>query len=471
MKKLLSFFVAFILIISTALCVPFNALADDKPEVKGMYDVTDTVYANAYMLINLDDDDSYPVIAAKNADVRKYPASLTKIVTAMVALNNVDDLKTKTKVSRAAVESLYGTGAQVAGLKIGTEITVEELLYLTMVYSACDACQVLAECVAGSVNAFVDLMNQYVQSLGCTDTHFTNDTGLHDENHYTTARDMATITLDAMKNEAFNTISSTQKYTYNNQNFIHTNFMLDKFHVSYYYEYAKGIKTGSTEQAGYCVITKASKDGYNYLAVVMDSPIKKLKGYDTKCSFIDAATLFNWAFDGLKYSTVIRQNEIAAEIPVNNGKDSDTVQLVSSKDVTTIVPKSLDASAVIIQPIDAPESVNAPVTQGDLICKANIIYADKVIAQTDLVAAKTVELSTFLKVINALKAFFASKIVMAVIFIVIIAGVAYAVFFISNMQKEKKRRAEKRLRQQELNDEANEYARRNDFDDLLPPKR
>lgn len=472
MKKLLSFFMAFAILISSCFAVDFSSFADDKAmsiQSKGMYKVSEKVYADAYMLINLDDD-SYPVIASKNAEKKKFPASLTKIVTAIVAINNIKDLQAKTTVSRYAIESLYGTYAQVAGLHIGDEVTMEELLYLTMVHSACDACQVLAEAVAGSVDAFVDMMNEYVKSLGCTDTHFTNDTGLHDDNHYTTARDMAIITLDAMKSDVFNTVSSTQLYEFNNQTFVHTNLMLDRFHVSYYYEYASGIKTGSTTEAGYCVITKASKDGYNYLAVVMDSPIKNLDGYDTKCSFIDAATLFDWAFDGLKYSTVIRQNEVVAEIPVNNGKDSDTVQLISSKDVTTIVPKSLDASAVIVEPVNPPKSLDAPVTQGDFICNANIIYANQVIAETKLVAAKTVELSTFLKIMNALKRFFSNKIVILAIFILILGFIAYLVIFVSKAQKKKKHLAEKR-RRQELEDQANGYSRRNDFDDLAPPKR
>lgn len=472
MKKLLSFFMAFAIIISSCFAVDFSSFADDKAmsiQSNGMYKVSEKVYADAYMLINLDDE-SYPVIASKNAEKKKFPASLTKIVTAIVAINNIKDLQAKTTVSRYAIESLYGTYAQVAGLHIGDEVTMEELLYLTMVHSACDACQVLAEAVAGSVDAFVDMMNEYVKSLGCTDTHFTNDTGLHDDNHYTTARDMAIITLDAMKSDVFNTVSSTQLYEFNNQTFVHTNLMLDRFHVSYYYEYASGIKTGSTTEAGYCVITKASKDGYNYLAVVMDSPIKKLDGYDTKCSFIDAATLFDWAFDGLKYSTVIRQNEVVAEIPVNNGKDSDTVQLISSKDVTTIVPKSLDASAVIVEPVDPPKSLDAPVTQGDFICNAKIIYANQVIAETKLVAAKTVELSTFLKIMNALKKFFSNKIVILAIFVLILCFIAYLIIFVSKVQKKKKRLAEKR-RKQELEDKANGYSRRNDFDDLAPPKR
>lgn len=466
MKKLLSFFMAFILILSTAFCAPISTFADEQSV--GMYNVTDTVYADAYMLINLDDN-SYPVIAEKNSKKLKYPASLTKIVTAIVTIENVDDIKATTTVSRNAVESLYGTGAQVAGLEIGDEISIEQLLYLTMVHSACDACQVLAEYVSGSVNAFVDLMNQWATSIGCENTHFVNADGLHDENHYTTASDMAKITLEAMKSDLFNTISSTQQYEYDGTTFVHTNFMLDKFHVSYYYEYASGIKTGSTEQAGYCVITKASKNGYNYLAIVMDSPIKMLNGYDTKCSFIDAKTLFEWAFNGLKYATVIRQNEVVAELPVNNGRDSDTVQLISQQDVTTLVPVSLDASAVLIEPVDMPESLDAPVTQGDEICTANIIYGGQVIATANLVAAKTVQLSTFLTIINALKRFFSNKIVIGAVFVMIVAGVAYLLIFISRLQKNKKRIAEKRRRQQQLDDELNQS--RPQFHDIEPPKR
>jgi D-alanyl-D-alanine carboxypeptidase (penicillin-binding protein 5/6) len=314
-------------------------------------------------------------------------------------------------------------------------------------------------------------MNDWVKSIGCNNTNFVNPDGLHDENHYTTAADMATITLEAIKNDTFNKISSTQSYEFDDNTFIHTNYMLDKYHVSYYYEYAQGIKTGSTEQAGYCVITKASKNGYNYLAIVMDSPIKNLNGYDTKCSFIDAATLFDWAFDSLKYSTVIRKNDVVSEIPVINGKDADTVQLVAEKDITTLVPTSLDPSAVIIEPVDAPENIEAPVTQGDEICSANIIYAGQTIATVNLVAAQTVELSTFLKILNCLKDFFKSKIVIAIILILIILAIAYIVVFANRARQNKKRIAEKRRKQQELDNQMNGYIDGSDDDYLSPPRR
>lgn len=457
MKKLLSVFMSFVIISLTVFCVPFTAKAATyTPNVK--------IYADAYMLISLDDD-SHPVVAEKNADKRKYPASLTKIVTTMVTLNKVQNLSQTTTVSKSAIEALYGTGAQVAGLKIGQTITIEELLYLTMVHSACDACQVLAEFVSGSVPAFVEEMNNWVKSLGCKYTNFVNPDGLHDPNHYTTPSDMAKITLAAMKNEIFNKISSTQQYKFGKLNFIHTNYMLDKFHVTYYYPYAQGIKTGSTEQAGYCVITKASKGGYNYLAIVMDSPIEVLDGIKTKCSFIDAKSLFDWAFDSLKYTTVVRKNDIAYELPVNNGKDADTVQLVVKDDVTTLVPSTLDPSNVIIEPVDPPESLDAPVTKDDFVCKANIIFGEKTIVTVDLVAAKTVELSTFLKILNALKKFFTNKIVLTVLGVIVLLAILYIVTFVRRLRRDKERVAKRRREQEELDKQL--YG----DDDYLPPPR
>lgn len=463
MKKTLSLFMALIILSLSVLCVPMSAFAQDKNEA--IYDVTSKVYADAYMLINLDDTE-FPVIAAKNQTKKKYPASLTKIVTAIVTLNNVKDLKAETTVSDGAIMVLSGTGAQIAGLKPGEKHTIEELLYLTMVYSACDACEVLAEYVGGTITDFVKMMNDWAKSVGCENTHFVNPDGLHSDDHYTTAEDMAKITLEALKNETFVKIATTKQIQYGKYTFIHTNFMLDRFHVTYYYEYAEGIKTGSTTEAGYCVITKAAKDGYNYLAIVMDSPIKKLDGIDTKCSFIDAATLFDWAFDSLKYSTVIRKNDLVTEIPVLNGKDADTVQLVADEDVTTLVPVSLDPSAVMVKPVDAPEELDAPITAGDRICKAEVIYADKVIARVDLVAAKTVELSTFLTIANGLKRFFGRKSVLAVLLIMILLVVLYILIFANRMRKDNRRIAEKRRRQRELDEQVNrEYY----GDDYLPP--
>ncbi len=414
------------------------------------------------MLINLDDD-SYPVVAQKNIDERLYPASLTKIVTAMVTLENVKDVSVKTKMSQAAYDASVGTGAQVAGITVGEELSVDTLLYLTMVHSACDACEVLAEFVGGSKENFVKMMNDWVKKVGCNDTNFTNPSGLHDDNHYTTARDMSKITLAALKNADFVKYSTTIEYEYKGYTLPHTNLMLHPGYVTYYYEYAQGIKTGSTEQAEYNVIVKASKDGYNYLAIVMKSPQQKIKNqsYLTKCSFVDAKSLFEWAFDSLKYTTIVAKDEVIGEVSVENGKDADTVALVAANDTNVIVPVGLDKSAVIIEIQEKPSSLQAPVTKGQKVCSANIIYGDEVIASVPLVAAKTVELSTFLKVINAIKAFFGLTVVKVILVIAFLAIALYVYIFFKSLNKKKK--VEKRRQ-----------ARRDSHlgpDDLEPPRR
>lgn len=454
MKRTLSYILTLTILIISLFCVPFSSNA-------ATYEPDRKIYAEAYMLINLDDA-SYPVVAQKNADEKLYPASLTKIVTTMVVLNNVKDLQAKTKMSQAAFDATLGTGAQVAGISVGDEHTIDELLYLTMVYSACDACQILAEYVSGTSAAFVDAMNKYVESLGCKDTHFTNPDGLHDSNHYTTARDMATITLAALKNSDFVKYSTTTDIKYGDLNLGHTNLMLHQGYLTYYYEYAQGIKTGSTKEAGYCVITKASKDGYNYLAVVLKSPQQKINGesYETKCSFVDAKSLFEWAFDSLKYTTLVSKDEVIGEIAVEDGKDADSVQLIAKADTNVIVPAALDKSAIIIETVDKPEVLKAPVLKGQDVCKANVIYGDEVIATIDLVAADNIELSTFLKIINAVKAFLGTTAVKIVCVAIVLFIIVYVFLIISNNKKKKKRRQQKMERAERYD---------NPPDDFLPP--
>lgn len=381
----------------------------------------------------------------------------------MVTLENVKDVSVKTKMSQAAYDASVGTGAQVAGITVGEELSVDTLLYLTMVHSACDACEVLAEFVGGTKENFVKMMNDWVKKVGCNDTNFTNPSGLHDDNHYTTARDMSKITLAALKNANFVKYSTTTEYEYKGYTLPHTNLMLHPGYVTYYYEYAQGIKTGSTEQAEYNVIVKASKDGYNYLAIVMKSPQQKIKNqsYLTKCSFVDAKSLFEWAFDSLKYTTIVAKDEVIGEVSVENGKNADTVALVAANDTNVIVPVGLDKSAVIIEIQEKPSSLQAPVTKGQKVCSANIIYGDEVIASVPLVAAKTVELSTFLKVINAIKAFFGLTVVKVILVIAFLAIVLYVYIFFKSLNKKKK--VEKR--RQSRRDS------RLGPDDLEPPRR
>lgn len=427
-KKVLSFVIA--LMVALMPCTSVFA---------AQYQPTETIYAENYMLVSLDDK-NYPVVCSKNEKEKVYPASLTKIVTAIVTLNNVDNLDATTVMSKTAYDSLLGTGAQTANLKVGEQLTIRQLLYLCMVHSACDACNILAEYVAGSIDGFVQMMNDWVKQIGCENTNFTNATGLHDDNHYTTVSDLRLITLAALQNSTFKEISETLSYKYNGTTYSNTNLMLNKAFVSYYYEYAKGIKTGSTTEAGYCLITTASKDGYNYLAIVCNSPrIDYNKdGYIEKCSFIDCATLFKWAFSSLRYKTVIKKDDVVCDIPIKNGKNADTLQLVASQDVSTIVPSSLDSSMVIIRPTeDTIKEAKAPVKKGDVLGKAEIIYADEVVATVDIVAAETVEVSRLLAIFNAIKQFFSYTITKVVLICVIAGFICFLVFEFLKRKKQK----------------------------------
>ena len=460
MKKMISAMLSLVIFISVfSFAFPAEA-AVYVPDVD--------IYAEAYMLINLDDSD-YPVVAQKNPDKKMYPASLTKIVTSMVVLENVADLSQSVTASQASYDILLGTGAQVADIRPGDVLTVEQLLYLTMVFSACDAAEILAEHVGGTRENFLVMMNNYVASLGCESTHFTNPDGLHDDDEYTTASDLAKISIAAMKNDTFMKIATTPRYVYDGVAYYHTNVMLNPAYVSYYYEYAEGIKTGSTSKAGYCVITKASKDCYNYLAIVLGSPLLDYNddGYDERCSFIDAGSLFKWAFNSLKFSTVFEEGEIVTDIPVEDGKDKDTVQLVANTKVTSIVPSSFDKSTVIMDYKDKPDHLTAPVKKGDFVCKANVIYGGEIIAEVDLVAAEDVELSTFLKIINGIKYLFSLTVVKIIVLLLIAFVIIYAILVANSVKKGKNK---KKTRDETYRDRENYDGYNGDpFDDLPPP--
>ncbi len=462
MKRALSFFLTLITALSAFV---FPAFAKT-------YDVDTKIYAKNYILVNLDNS-SYPVVAEKNSNERVYPASLTKMVTAIVTFEKVSDLSQKVTMSKEAFEILLGTEAQVANIEIGDEVTVEELLNLTLVHSACDACEMLAEFVSGSREVFVNEMNAWVQKIGCTDTHFTNPDGLHDENHYSTAADLAKISIECMKNEKFMEMASKQNYKFGSLTLPNTNFMIQPGYTSYYYEYAKGIKTGSTTEAGYCLASTASKDGYNYLCIVLGCPVVDYNndGYVEKMSFIDSKSLYEWAFNGLKFQTVLKQNQVVSEAKVKNGRQADTVQLVVDKDLSTLVPANLDNSAIIVRASDdTPEEVSAPVKKGQKLGKAEIVYGNEVIAGADIVAAQDIEVSRMLAVINAIKKFFTSTFVKVVIIIILLCALFYAyIVFSSNRKKKKRKRARARQREERLS--SSPQRRNMPPDDLEPPKR
>lgn len=432
MKKALSVIVAFLIIVLSL--TPIPASAKDLNNGEGMFEVSVPIEADAYMLVCLDDDN---VLAQKNKDKVKYPASLTKIVTAMVTIENVKDLDKTVTVSEHAVSVLEGTDAQVAGLAAGEKVTYSKLLSLTMVHSACDACQVLAEAIGGDEAGFVRMMNDWAKKCGCKNTHFVNPDGLHDDNHYTTASDMYLITRAALKNSTFVQVSTAKSVDYNGVEFVHTNYMLHPANGSYYYKYAQGIKTGTTTQAGNCVITKADKGGKNYLAVVLDSPtINEMKG-----SFVDAKALFEWGYNDLKEKVIFTSNEAVSDTNVLYGRDCDKLDLCANSDLSALVPTDAKQKDFKVKLSGVSGTIEAPIEKGETVCKAQILYKGKVVAVTTLVAAEDVKLDVIAKIGAIINAGFSKRPFLNVLCLIVVFALLIFVIRVIRVSKMKKKQA------------------------------
>ena len=443
MKKITAFLLVILIVLLSF--TPVFASAKDLNKGEGMFEVGVPIEADAYMIVDLDDDN---VIAQKNKDKVKYPASLTKIVTAMVTVDNVKDLEQKVTVSQHAIDVLEGTDAQVAGLAAGEEVTYSKLLSLTMVHSACDACQVLAEAVGGSEAGFAQMMNAWAKKCGCKNTNFVNPDGLHNKNHYTTASDMMLITKAALKNSTFVKVSTATSVEYNGAVFLHTNYMLHPENGSYYYKYAQGIKTGTTTQAGNCVITKADKDGKNYLAIVMDSSTVNVNGNEMKGCFVDAKSLFEWGYNDLAQKQIFDTSQTVSDIAVLYGKDCTKLGLCVKSNVQALVPTDADEKDFEVKHVGVAEAIEAPVKKGDTISKAQIIYKGKVIAETTLVAAEDVKLNIFAKTAAVISNGFSKRPVLNVLCIIVIFAIIIFVTRVIKVRKIKKQKERKRIREQ-----------------------
>ena len=387
MKKVLSAFLAVLIILS--LTVPAFAGLKMPNYAAPLYNFTGKFYSSAYELIDLDDP-NFQVIGGKNFTKRMYPASLTKIVTAMVVLLKTKNLNTKTTVKSDTIHSLDGTGAQVANLQPGQKVTIEQLLYLTMIYSACDACRVVADAVGGNHKKFVNTMNAWVKSIGCKNTHFVNADGLHDANHYTTINDLRLILKEACKNKDFIKIACTKSYRFNQSTYYHTNKMLNRNYPNVYYPQAGGIKTGYTSQARHCVVTLAKKESKRYLVICLGAPLVSLDNAVVNGAFADAKKLFNWAYSHLRVKTLVKANQAYTTIPVENGKNASKITLCFKYSVTKLMQERLYLKNIYIKPIKLPQSLTAPVKAGQIICSAQIYYKGVFVKTIPLISKQSV---------------------------------------------------------------------------------
>lgn len=376
------------------------------------------IYSEAAYLVNLDTGE---VIYEKNADKQLVPASLTKIMTAILLLEEYEDniaALSTTYVSGSSVcfDELYLTGASNADIRIGEKVSYKDLLYALMLRSACEAANIIAYNIGGSLEGFVQMMNVKAEELGCEDTHFTNSHGLFWEDHYTTARDMAKIVKYAMSLPMFTEISCTESYTmeataYHKEPRVinHTNYMMSKINGGdYYYEYVKGIKTGTLDEAGRCLVSLAYKDGYSYMLITLNAPQQDAEGKNVFYNFIDHKNIYEWAFNNFEYTTLLNSSEEKAEVAVAYGDGVDYVIVKPDAEFSCIWNTRIPLSS-IHEIITLEEDVIAPVKAGQKLGTIELQYGGETLTTVDLIATTDVLRSERTSLITVAKSFIGSE--------------------------------------------------------------
>ena len=356
----------------------------------------------------LADPETGEILYARNIHERLYPASLTKVMTTLLVLEAVDDGRLSMDMvltaSQEAIELVPPDGSS-AGIKIGEEMTVEDLLYCVMLVSANEGCNILAEAVSGSVDAFVEDMNERAAAIGCEDTHFVNTNGMPDVNHYTTAWDLYRITLEAREHPDFmplagaiyhevpatNLSDARKLYT--------TNYLISTYRTDYYrYPGADGIKTGSTSDAGYCLIASAVKSGRSLLSVVLGAErIKEEDGTTITKSFTETKKLFDWGFDTFSRQVILGRGESIAEVPVTLSQEVNYVKVHPAREVERLIPNDMDPAQDIQRECTfVSESVEAPIQRGQVLGTITLRYGDTVYDTVNLLADSDVSASRLL---------------------------------------------------------------------------
>ena len=447
MKKFIIFICCAALTV-ISLTVPVSA-ADYTADVK--------LYSTVDLLINTD---SNAVIIDKNADKQVDPSGLTKIMTALVVLQNEKDLSRKVTVSGASLESLYGTGCVMSGLQDGEVISVHDLLCCMLIPGGNDAALVLANEYGKGVDGFVAKMNAAAKKLGCTKTTFTDPHGLEDIKQKSTANDLAKIASAALKYSVFQTIvaSLTYELPQTNKNeartLVSTNYMLNYGFPDYYYDYCRGIKTGASEAEGQSMISYATKNGYTYLAVALGGPYKDTDedGDTENQAILDNVRMFEWAFENLSYEIVTKQQQFVTTIPVNYCWEMDNVRLVAKSEVLALVPEGNGSQSVSFEPIDMPESLDAPFKAGDTVCKAKIMFAGRQIGTVELVVAESANMSMLLYLKSAIKRMTASTVFKILIAVAVIFIGIYVTMYIRANRRRRKNRELKMFKYSETQD-------------------
>ena len=371
-----------------------------------LFSITGSAYAPSNFTVNaqycmLSNMDTGEILYSKNADERLYPASITKLMTALVVCQNVDDLNKTVTIDGDLLESLLGTDSSLSYIVKDEVLSIDQLLHYLLITSGNDTALVLAKYVGGTVDRFIEMMNETAAKLGMNSTHFDNPHGLPDDNHYTTVNDIHKLATAAFAVEKIKTICGYSRYQmpatnlHGERTLSTTNFLIDKT-TTYFYKYCTGGKTGYTESAGRCIVSTAEKEGMHYLSIVMNADPKytDANGNRRRIEFTDTARLFEWAFNNFSYKTVIDENEYLGDIDVGLSWEDSNIQLFAGESLTALLPNEADKSSIEVDLkfIDG-KKVDAPIEKGETIAVANVYYANEPIGTIELCAGKRVKRS------------------------------------------------------------------------------
>lgn len=407
-----------LIMLLTAALLPVSALADGEPEIT----------AKAAVLADATTGEIY---YSKSRGSVVPPASTTKMLTALLVIEaaergeiTMDDEVTASENCSYNLDE-YSSNANPT-IVPGEVMTVRDLLYCAMLLSANEACNILAEHVSGSVDAFVEEMNARAEALGCDNTRFKNCNGLEEEGHYTTAEDFAVLAREAVQNSTLVEICSTLNYTVAETNeasereLVNSNNLLNP-NSDYYYEYAYGIKTGYFTNAGYCLVSAAAYNDMDVICVVFGSE-------EPGDQFGDTLEIFDWFYETYSNRQILSSTETIWEVPVEMGT-AETTGVRADASVTKILPKDYEITdlkySVILYHDMEGRVLEAPVNAGEALGEVTVLLDGEECGTAYLVATSTVEMSRLEYMRNQVNELFETSVVRRIITILIVLLAVY----------------------------------------------